>query len=114
MKLYEHPRCTTCKKAKAYLEKKGIAPEVVDITKAAPSLDELKKAFEKKGSLKGLFNTSGMLYRELGLKERIPLMTEEEGLEILSKQGMLVKRPFLITDKGTVVGFKETEWESML
>lgn len=114
MKVYEHPKCTTCKKAREYLKKKGITPEFVDITKDAPSKAELKRAFAKNKRMKTLFNTSGMLYRELGLKERLELMSDEEALEILSRQGMLVKRPFLITEKGVLVGFKENEWESEL
>lgn len=114
MKVYEHPKCSTCKKAREYLKKKGISPEYVDITRAAPSREELKRAFALNGKVKTLFNTSGMLYRELKLKERLELMTDDEALDILSKQGMLVKRPFLITEKGILVGFKEKEWESTL
>ena len=114
MKIYEHPKCTTCKKARAYLEKKGIVPEVLDITKDAPSKEELKQAFATEKKLSRLFNTSGMLYRELGLKERLALMTDEEAIEMLSRQGMLVKRPFLITEKGILVGFKEKEWAEFL
>lgn len=113
MKYYTHPRCSTCKKADSFLEEKGIEVERVDITEHPPSKQELLQALKQVGEIKKLFNTSGTLYRSLGLKERLPLMTDEEALEILSSQGMLVKRPFLVSDKDIRVGFKAHEWDKL-
>ena len=114
MKLYEHPKCSTCKKARVFLEKKGIAPEYVDITKQPPSKEELRRALEVSGSVRKLFNTSGMLYRERGLKEQLETMPDEEAIELLSKEGMLVKRPFFVTSSGVLIGFKQEAWEKQL
>lgn len=111
MKCYQHPRCTTCKRALSFLEEKGHNFESVDITQTAPSQEELKQALSHVDSIRKLFNTSGQLYREMKLKEKIADFSEKEALELLSSNGMLVKRPFLITEETTLVGFKKDSWE---
>ena len=110
-----YPKCTTCAKAQKWLEEKGVAHTVRDIKADHPTFDELRTWHEKSGlPLKRFFNTSGMLYRDLGLKDKLPGMSEEEQLALLSSDGMLVKRPLLITDKTALPGFREKEWEAAL
>jgi len=108
----EYPKCTTCQKAKKWLDENGI--EYVDrhIKEQNPSADELREWHEKSGlPLKKFFNTSGLLYKSMELKDKIPVMSEEEQIELLATDGMLVKRPLLITNKTVLVGFKAAEWE---
>ncbi len=114
MKLYHYPACNSCKKALAFLEKKKATYKAIDISEKAPSQAELKKMLAiYDGQLKKLFNTSGKLYRELGISKKLPDMTTGEALKLLASNGMLVKRPFLLTDKDGRVGFKEEEWKKL-
>lgn len=110
-----YPKCTTCQKAIGWLDGKGIPYETRNIKEENPTYGELKKWYAKSGlPLKRFFNTSGLLYKELGLKDKLPSMSEEEQLRLLATDGMLVKRPLLIGEKGVVPGFKEAEWEKLL
>lgn len=110
-----YPKCSTCQKAKAWLDACGFAYEARDIKTENPTLDELRKWYQMSGlELKRFFNTSGMLYKEMKLKDRLPAMTEEEQLALLASDGMLVKRPIVISEDRVLVGFKEKEWESAL
>ena len=110
----EYPRCTTCKKAKAWLESNGVAFEDRHIVEQNPTAEELKTWWEKSGlPLKKFFNTSGMLYKEMQLKDKLPAMTEDEQLALLSTNGMLVKRPLIIGKDFVLVGFKEADWERL-
>ncbi len=107
-----YPKCTTCQKAKKWLEAHGIAFEERHIAEDNPTAEELKAWQTKSGlPLKRFFNTSGMKYRDLALKDKLPAMSDEEQLALLATDGMLVKRPILVTDKTVLVGFKEAEWE---
>lgn len=111
----EYPKCTTCKKAKAWLEENGIEFDIRDIKSENPAYDELKTWYEKSGlPLKRFFNTSGMLYKELELKNKLPAMSEEEQLKLLASDGMLVKRPLVISDNAVLTGFKQKEWEEKI
>lgn len=106
-----YPKCTTCKKAQKWLEDNGIEYTLRNIKEENPTQDELKVWYSKSGQeLKKFFNTSGLLYKSMELKSKLPLMTEEEMLELLSTDGMLVKRPLLITEDNVLVGFKEPQW----
>ncbi len=112
MKLFIcYPRCSTCKKAQNWLDTKGIRYTFRDIKLDPPTAGELRSWSEKSGlPLRKFFNTSGLLYRELGLKDRLPSMSEEEMLSLLASDGMLVKRPLLIDGDRVLVGFREAEW----
>lgn len=115
MLFVHYPKCSTCKKAKAFLDERGVVYEERHIVEENPSFDELKKWYEMSDyPLKRFFNTSGMRYREMGLKDKLPHMSEEEQLELLATDGMLVKRPILIDGDRVRVGFKEKEWEEMV
>ena len=115
MKFIYYPPCSTCKKAKAFLDGTGIAYEARDIKLENPSYEELKAWYEESGlPLKKFFNTSGLLYKSMELKDKLPNMSEEEQLRLLSTDGMLVKRPILVSKKGIFVGFKPKEWEKNL
>ena len=106
-----YPKCTTCQKAKRWLDDNNIEYELRDIKLENPTLDELTDWYNKSGlPLKKFFNTSGLLYKSLDLKNKLPTMTEEKMLKLLSTDGMLVKRPILIGADFVLVGFKETEW----
>lgn len=110
-----YPRCTTCQKAKKWLDGNKIEYELRDIKADNPTLNELRVWHEKSGiQLKKFFNTSGLLYKSLDLKNKLPSMTEDEMLQLLSSDGMLVKRPLLIGEGWVLVGFKESEWEDQL
>lgn len=112
MLFIEYPKCTTCKKAKKYLQEKGLELEERHIVENNPTAEELKKWIEMSGyPVKKFFNTSGMKYRELGLKDKLPEMSDEEKIELLATDGMLVKRPILIDGDRVLVGFREKEWE---
>ena len=107
-----YPRCSTCQKAQKWLKEKEIEIQVRDIRTDNPTVEELKEWHGKSGlELKSFFNTSGNLYKELRLREKLPVMTDEEKYELLSTDGMLVKRPILVTEDKVLVGFKEKEWE---
>lgn len=111
MLFVEYPKCTTCKKAKKWLEDQNISFTDRHIVEENPTLEELKEWVAKSGlPMKRFFNTSGMKYRELQLKDKLPQMSEEEQLELLASDGMLVKRPVLVGDDFVLVGFKEKEW----
>ena len=113
LKFICYPKCGTCQKAKKYLEENNIEYEYRDIKLDKPSLDELKLWHAKSGlPLKKFFNTSGQLYKSMELKNKLPGMSDEEMLQLLSSDGMLVKRPILVGDDFVLVGFKETDWES--
>ena len=112
MLFLEYPPCSTCQKAKKWLDTNGISYTARHIKEANPSYEELKSWYEASGlPLKKFFNTSGLVYRGLELKDKLPNMTEEEQLRLLATDGMLVKRPLLVMDDGTVLtGFKEAHW----
>lgn len=114
MLFIQYPPCSTCKKAKAWLDAKGISYEARHIKEENPTYEELKAWYERSGlPLKKFFNTSGLLYKSMNLKERLPDMTEEEQLRLLATDGMLVKRPLVITDGLILTGFRENEWEKL-
>ena len=108
-----YERCTTCRKAKAWLEEKGAAFTVRPIKEENPTAEELRAWIAVSGlPVRKFFNTSGLLYKELQLKDKLPRMTEDEMIALLATDGMLVKRPLLIGEDFVLVGFKETEWEA--
>ncbi len=110
-----YPKCTTCQRAEKWLVDNKIEYELRDIKTDNPDYDELNDWYKASGlPLKKFFNTSGLLYKSLSLKDKLPMMTENEQLKLLATDGMLVKRPILITEKGVAVGFKETEWEKLV
>ena len=111
LKFICYPKCTTCQKAKKWLDDNGIEYELRDIKTDNPTLDELALWYEKSGlPLRKFFNTSGLLYKSMELKDKLPGMSEEEMLQLLSTDGMLVKRPLLIGEEFVLVGFKEADW----
>ena len=115
MLLLCYPKCTTCKKAQAWLDEKSIGYTYRDIKLENPSYEELKMWYEQSGlPLKKFFNTSGLQYKALNLKERLPTMTEEEQLRLLATDGMLVKRPLVVTEDAVLTGFREKEWGETL
>ena len=106
-----YPKCSTCQKAKKWLEVNNIPFEERHIVEQVPSKEELEQWIKQSGlEIKKIFNTSGLKYKELNLKEKLPNMSEEEKIELLASNGMLIKRPLLIHDNGVLVGFKEKEW----
>lgn len=106
-----YPKCTTCQRAKKWLDDNKIKYELRDIKLDNPTLEELTEWYKKSGlPLKKFFNTSGLLYKSLDLKNKLPEMTEDEMLKLLATDGMLVKRPLLIGDDFVLVGFREIEW----
>ena len=110
-----YPRCSTCQKAQKWLDDHNISYELRDIKTRKPSLEELKLWYEKSGlELKKFFNTSGLLYKSMELKTKLPAMTEEEMLACLASDGMLVKRPVIVCDEFVLVGFKEAQWEEKI
>lgn len=114
MLFVNYPKCSTCQKARKFLEEKGAAFEARNIKEENPTADELKTWVEKSGlPTKRFFNTSGMLYRDMGLKDKLPTMSEQEMLDLLATDGMLVKRPILVTDDKVLVGFRQAEWEEL-
>ena len=115
MLFIEYPACSTCKKAKQWLDDKGIPYTDRHIKELNPTYEELKSWYKQSGlPLKKFFNTSGLLYKSLGLKDKLPTMTEDEQLQLLATDGMLVKRPLIIADNFILVGFREKEWETVL
>lgn len=118
-KVYEYKACSTCQKALKFLEKNGVKYERVPIVEQPPTMGELKKMLgylkADGGSFKNLFNTSGVQYRELGISDKIKAgMTEQQALDLLAKNGKLIKRPFLLSDKAGTVGFKEDVWKKLI
>ena len=115
LKFICYPKCTTCQRAKKWLDDNRIEYELRDIKLENPTLEELTEWYEKSAlPLKRFFNTSGQLYRSLQLKDKLPAMSEEEQLRLLASDGMLVKRPLLITDSVVLPGFKEKEWSVLI
>jgi len=107
-----YPKCTTCQKAQKWLDQHNVSYDIRNIKKNRPTYDELKQWLPKSDqSIKKLFNTSGLVYRSLDLKDKLPEMSEDECLQALATDGMLVKRPLLITENRLLIGFKEPEWE---
>ncbi len=110
-----YPKCTTCQKAQKWLEEKGVKYEVRNIKDENPSYDELKAWVDLSGKdIKAFFNTSGLLYKAMDLKNKLPHMTFDEKLRLLATDGMLVKRPILSGDSFVLVGFKEKEWQEII
>ena len=116
MKLYQYPKCSTCRKATKFLTEKGIEFESIDITQQPPLKDELSAMLASyDGELRKLFNTSGVQYRELKMKDKLPSMSVDQAIELLASNGKLIKRPFLLDQNNRgVVGFKEAEWETFI
>ena len=115
MLFLQYPPCSTCKKAKNWLDEHGVVYTDRHIKENNPSYEELKIWYKKSGlPLKRFFNTSGLAYKSLNLKDRLPTMSEEEQLQLLASDGMLVKRPLLITDDAVLTGFKEAQWAELL
>lgn len=111
----EYPKCTTCQKARKWLEERGVEYTGRHIKEDRPTKAELKEWHKRSGlPLKRFFNTSGMLYKSMGLKDKLPSMSEEEMYELLATDGMLVKRPIIVGEDFTLTGFKEKEWEQAL
>ena len=114
MKFICYPKCTTCQRAEKWLKENNIPYELRDIKVDNPTLSELTEWYKKSGlPLKKFFNTSGLLYKSMELKSKLEGMSEEEMLALLSTNGMLVKRPLLISENFVLVGFKESEWEKL-
>ena len=114
MQILCYPGCTTCKKAVKWLDEKGVEYEYRDIKEKNPKKTELKKWIKASGlPVKKFFNTSGQLYREMQLKDKLPEMSEADMIDLLATDGLLVKRPLLITDDKVLVGFKDAEWEEV-
>lgn len=115
MLFIQYPKCSTCQRAKKWLETHNIIYVNRHIAEANPSYDELKEWYTKSGlPLKKFFNTSGLLYKNMQLKDKLPTMSEEEQLKLLASNGMLVKRPLIVDDNMVLIGFKEAEWEEKL
>lgn len=110
-----YPKCSTCQRAQKWLDENGVQYTLRDIKTDNPSYEELAEWHERSAlPLKKLFNTSGLLYKSMGLKDKLPAMSEDEMLRLLASDGMLVKRPLLISDGFVLVGFKQVEWESKI
>ena len=113
LKFICYPKCTTCQRAKKWLDDNNIEYELRDIKLNNPTLEELTKWYKQSGlPIKKFFNTSGLLYKSLELKDRLPTMSDEEALALLATDGMLVKRPLLVGNELLLIGFKEDEWKS--
>lgn len=114
LKFICYPRCTTCQKAQKFLDEKGVKYELINIKEQNPTEDELKEYLRLSGlPLKRFFNTSGLLYKSLNLREKLPEMSQSEQISLLATDGMLVKRPILVTNSAVLVGFKQEEWENL-
>ena len=116
MKLYQYPKCSTCRKAEKFLRQQEVAFTSIDISQQPPTKAELNAMLTSyNGDIRKLFNTSGVQYRELKMKDRLPLMTASQAIELLAANGKLIKRPFLLNDtKQGIVGFKEEGWQQFL
>lgn len=115
MLFLQYPPCSTCQKAKKWLDAQGITYTDRHIKEQNPTYEELKQWHRRSGApLKKFFNTSGLLYKSMNLKEKLLTMTEEEQLQLLASNGMLVKRPLIVTEDAVLVGFKAADWEKLL
>lgn len=115
MLFIQYPPCSTCKKAKVWLDDHALSYTERHIKEDNPSYDELKAWYEMSGlPLKRFFNTSGLLYKSMGLKDKLPSMSEDEQLRLLATDGMLVKRPIIVSGDTVLTGFKEAEWQRLL
>lgn len=115
MLFLEYPPCSTCKKAKNWLDDHGVAYTARHIKENNPTYEELKLWYQRSGlPLKKFFNTSGLLYKSMNLKEKLPAMSEEEQLRLLASDGMLVKRPLVVLEDTVLTGFREADWEKAL
>lgn len=115
MLFISYPKCSTCQKAKKWLDENNKVYTERHIVEDRPSYDELKEWYQKSGlPLKKFFNTSGLLYKEMNLKDKLPAMSEEEQLKLLATNGMLVKRPLIVSEDAVLVGFREAEWKEKL
>lgn len=115
MLFIQYPPCSTCQKAKKWLDEHGVSYTDRHIKENNPTYEELQAWYEKSGlPLKRFFNTSGLLYKSLNLKEKLPNMTQEDQLRLLASDGMLVKRPLIVTENAVLTGFKESEWVKLL
>jgi arsenate reductase (glutaredoxin) len=112
VKVYEYEGCSTCRKALKFLDARGVAYQAVPIVETPPSKAELKTMLKHAGELKRLFNTSGVLYREMGVGEKLKTLSEDDALALLAKHGKLVKRPFVLLKDRGLLGFKEDEWKA--
>lgn len=111
----QYPPCSTCKKAKAWLDERGVDYEARNIKEENPTVEELRAWHAKSGlPLKRFFNTSGLSYKVLGLKDRLPTLSEEEQYQLLASDGMLVKRPLVVGEDFVLVGFREAQWQEHL
>ena len=111
----EYPRCSTCKRAKKWLEENNIDFIERNIVEEIPKVEELNEWIKKsEQEIKKWFNTSGLRYKELNLKEKLDTMNDKEKIELLASDGMLIKRPILVSDKGILIGFKEDNWKQLL
>ncbi|MBQ1264012.1 MAG: arsenate reductase family protein [Oscillospiraceae bacterium] len=110
-----YPKCTTCQKAQKWLDENSVGYELRDIKAQKPTAEELRAWYTKSGlPLKKFFNTSGLLYKSMALKDKLPSMSEDEMLALLATDGMLVKRPLVIADDAVLVGFREAQWKESL
>lgn len=115
MLFIEYPKCSTCQKAKKWLDAHNVKYTDRHIVENNPAYDELKEWYERSGlPLKKFFNTSGMLYKEMQLKDKLPTMSEDEQIKLLAMNGMLVKRPLIVDENIVITGFRETEWAEKL
>ncbi|MBT3605336.1 MAG: arsenate reductase family protein [Candidatus Latescibacteria bacterium] len=115
LKIYQYPKCSTCRNALKFLEANNIAYTSIDITEKPPTKAELKQMLKfQKSELRKLFNTSGVQYRELKMKDKLPTMTDAEAIDLLSQNGKLIKRPFLLSKSTGLLGFKEDAWQESL
>uniref|UniRef100_UPI0040250D22 arsenate reductase family protein n=1 Tax=Eubacterium sp. TaxID=142586 RepID=UPI0040250D22 len=115
MLFIEYPKCSTCQKAKKWLDENGVEYTDRHIVENNPTYEELKEWYERSGlPLKKFFNTSGMLYKSMQLKDKLPTMSDDEQLKLLATDGMLVKRPLIVSDDFVLTGFREKEWNEKL
>lgn len=115
MLFIEYPKCSTCQKAKKWLDENGVEYTERHIVENNPTYEELKEWYERSGlPLKKFFNTSGMLYKSMQLKDKLPTMSDDEQLKLLATDGMLVKRPLIVSDDFVLTGFREKEWNEKL
>lgn len=109
---YQYAKCDTCRKAAKFLKAQGVDAEVREIVETPPSLADLKRMAGYLGNVKKLFNVSGQVYREMGLSEKLATLSDDAALKLLASHGKLIKRPFVLWDKGGLVGFQETAWKN--